>query len=28
MSCDDCLEDRSEDYLNCSVLYRVRSVPQ
>jgi len=23
LSCDDCLEDRSEDYQNCSVLYCV-----
>ena len=21
LSCDDCLEDKSEDYQNCSVLY-------
>ena len=26
LSCDDCLEDKSEDYQNCSVLYYV--VPQ
>jgi len=23
LSCDDCLEDKSEDYQNCSVLYCV-----
>jgi len=23
LSCDDCLEDNSEDYQNCSVLYCV-----
>ena len=22
-SCDDCLEDKTEDYLNCSVMYSV-----
>ena len=23
LSCDDCLEDKTEDYQNCSVLYCV-----
>jgi len=26
-SCDDCLEDKSEDYQNCSVLYQY-CIPQ
>jgi len=26
LSCDDCLEDKSEDYQNCSVLYCVPQI--